>query len=312
MSEDKRYFYATEEFNVRDLTVWDLYDRTAWQLIIPSWGLNNNSIIHNLYILGNYAHVSYYTSGYVVLDISDPTDPQLAGQYDTYPPNNSGNYNGAWGVYPYLPSGISIVSDINTGLYVLSFNGITPVELVSFTSIVTTNGINLNWETATELNNSSFEIERMFENENNWKVVGLVQGSGTSTQPTKYSFFDNFLTQAGSYYYRLKQIDSDGTFSYSNEILVDFLQPEDFVLRQNYPNPFNPSTTIEFIIGQASFVKLEIFNSLGEKVADLLNENKEQGSYRINFNTTGLPSGIYIAKLETGSKVQTIKMTLLK
>jgi hypothetical protein len=79
MTEDKRYFFATEEFNVRDMTVWDLQDRSSWDLVIPTWGLSNNSIIHNLYILGDYAHISYYTSGYLVLDISDPLNPQIAG-----------------------------------------------------------------------------------------------------------------------------------------------------------------------------------------------------------------------------------------
>jgi len=123
MTEDKRYFFGTEEFNVRDMTVWDLQDRASWELIVPSWGLSNNSIIHNLYIKGNFAHISYYTSGYVVLDIINPANPQIAGQYDTYPSSNSGTYNGAWGVYPYLPSGSIIVSDINTGLYVLRFDG---------------------------------------------------------------------------------------------------------------------------------------------------------------------------------------------
>ncbi len=123
MTENKRYFFATEEFNVRDMTVWDLQDRTSWDLIIPSWGLNNNSVIHNLYIKGNFAHVSYYTSGYLVLDISNPTNPQIAGQYDTYPANNNSDYDGAWGVYPYLPSGNIIVSDMSTGLYVLHFDG---------------------------------------------------------------------------------------------------------------------------------------------------------------------------------------------
>ena len=64
--------------------VWDLKDRSTWDLVVPSWQLNSNSTIHNLFILGNYAHVSYYVEGYVVLDISDPTNPTLAGQYDTY------------------------------------------------------------------------------------------------------------------------------------------------------------------------------------------------------------------------------------
>ena len=86
MTEDKRYFIACEEFNVRDITVWDLVDRTTWNLEVSSWQLpGTTSIVHNLFVKGNFAHISYYTSGYVVLDISDPTNPQVAGQYDTYP-----------------------------------------------------------------------------------------------------------------------------------------------------------------------------------------------------------------------------------
>ncbi len=126
MTEDKRYFVGTEEFDVRDITVWDLQDRTTWDLIFPTWQMSNpvplsGDPVHNLFIKGNYAHISYYKHGYVVLDISDPTNPFLAGEYDTYP-SNSGTYNGAWGCYPYLPSGVILISDINTGLYVLQFN----------------------------------------------------------------------------------------------------------------------------------------------------------------------------------------------
>ena len=124
MTENKRYFIGTEEFNVRDITVWDLTDRSDWDLIVSSWQLpTGSSIVHNLFVRGNYAHVSYYTSGYVVIDISDPTNPVLAGQYDTYPANDGGTYNGAWGCYPYLPSGNVLISDIQTGLYVLHFDG---------------------------------------------------------------------------------------------------------------------------------------------------------------------------------------------
>ena len=121
MTEDKRYFIGTEEGNQVDITVWDLQDRTSWDLVVPSWEINSGAIVHNLFIMGNYAHVSYYIDGYVVLDISDPTNPILAGQYDTYP-GTDGPFKGAWGVYPYLPSGFTIVSDIETGLYVLKFD----------------------------------------------------------------------------------------------------------------------------------------------------------------------------------------------
>jgi choice-of-anchor B domain-containing protein len=129
LTEDRRYFIACEEFNVIDLTVWDLQDRTTWDLVVPSWQMPGTSPIHNVFVLGNYAHISYYKEGYVVLDISDPTNPQFAGQYDTYPGSGGGTYNGAWGVDPYLPSGNTIISDMSTGLYICKFNPpVTSIE----------------------------------------------------------------------------------------------------------------------------------------------------------------------------------------
>jgi choice-of-anchor B domain-containing protein len=309
MTENKRYFYATEEFNVRDLTVWDLQDRTSWDLIIPTWGLSNNSIIHNLYIKGNYAHVSYYTSGYVVLDITDPTNPQLAGQYDTYPQNNSGNYDGAWGVYPYLPSGNAIISDMSTGLWVLHFDGEVPVELTSFTARSNGNSVTLDWSTATEKNNQGFEIER--KSGGDFYTIGFVEGFGTTTEPVDYSYVDKNL-ENGVYEYRLKQVDFDGSFSFSEEIAVEVSNPSSFVLNQNYPNPFNPSTNIKFSLPISGYTNLSIYNLVGEKVKELVNEVLVEGEYNLQFDATNLPSGIYIAKLSTNSSNQTIKMTLLK
>ena len=309
MTEDKRYFYATEEFNVRDLTVWDLQDRNTWDLIIPNWGLANNSIIHNLYIVGNYAHVSYYTSGYLVLDISDPTDPQIAGQYDTYPANNSGNYNGAWGVYPFFPSGLTVISDMSTGLYVLRFDGAVPVELTSFTAAASDQNVILNWSTATETNNLGFEVQRK---DGNWYyTIGFIEGNGTTTESKNYSYTDQSL-ETGTYYYRLKQVDFDGGVEYSEEVMAEVTSPSVFVLDQNYPNPFNPSTKIKFSIPNSEFINLSIYNMIGEKVAELVNESMTAGEYEQEFNADGFPSGIYIAKISAGSFNQAIKMSLLK
>ncbi|MGB5530669.1 MAG: choice-of-anchor B family protein [Ignavibacteriaceae bacterium] len=122
LTEDKRYFVACEEFNVRDIIIWDLQDRSTWDLVVPSWQMSGTSPVHNIFVLGDYAHISYYKDGYVVLDISNPENPLFAGQYDTYPSSGGGTYNGAWGVYPYLPSGNIIISDMVTGLYVCKFN----------------------------------------------------------------------------------------------------------------------------------------------------------------------------------------------
>jgi choice-of-anchor B domain-containing protein len=122
LTEDKRYFIACEEFNVRDITVWDLQDRSTWDLSVQNWFMAGTSPVHNVFVLGDYAHIAYYKDGYVVLDISDPNNPLFAGQYDTYPSSGGGTYNGAWGAYPYLPSGNILVSDMATGLYIFKFN----------------------------------------------------------------------------------------------------------------------------------------------------------------------------------------------
>ena len=310
MTEDKRYFVGTEEFNVRDITVWDLTDRSSWNLTVPTWQMPGaSSYVHNLFILGNYAHISYYTSGYVVLDISNLANPQLAGQYDTYPQSNSGTYNGAWGCYPYLPSGNTLVSDISTGLYVLKFNGSIPVELSSFTAEIISGTVNLKWSTSSEKNNQGFEIQRKVYDE--FSTIGFVEGNGTSTEINNYSFIDRDV-KSGNYYYRLKQIDFDGTSNYSDEIFVEITSPADFVLEQNFPNPFNPATTIRFNLPTTDFVNISVYNLVGEKVSELVNGELQQGEHNLTFNATELPSGIYVAKLSAGNINQSIKMTLLK
>jgi choice-of-anchor B domain-containing protein len=310
MTEDKRYFVGTEEFNVRDITVWDLQDRSSWNLVVSSWHMPGSSAyVHNLFILGNYAHISYYTSGYVVLDISDPTNPQLAGHYDTYPSNNGGTYNGAWGCYPYLPSGNTLISDIQTGLYVLKFNGTVPVELTSFTAEVSNATVTLNWITSSEKNNQGFEVQR--KNESEYYTIGFVEGNGTTTEISDYSFTDKNL-QSGIYHYRLKQVDFDGSSSLSEEVMVEIVNPASFVLNQNYPNPFNPSTNIKFSIPSSGFVNLSVYNLVGEKVGEIVNEILPEGEYNMIFDASNLSSGIYIAKLYAENYNQSIKMTLLK
>ena len=308
MTEDKRYFIAAEEFNVRDLIVYDLQDRFTWDVVFPSWQMSGNSPIHNIFVLGNYAHISYYKDGYVVLDISDPTAPTLAGQYDTFP-GSGGTYDGAWGCYPYLPSGHIIISDMSTGLYICSFDSGVPVELTSFTAGIDGRNIILNWTTATEINNLGFEIQR--RSDDDYRTIGFVDGHGTTTEIQNYSFAD-INPETGLYNYRLKQIDFNGTIEFSQEIEVEFFNPSKFELKQNYPNPFNPSTNISFLIPEPGLVTLKVYSILGEEVAELINEFKEAGIYEINFSAANLPSGIYIAKLSTGNNIQTIKMSLLK
>ena len=164
----------------------------------------------------------------------------------------------------------------------INYNGITPVELLSFNAAVIGSSVNLNWTTASELNNSGFEVQRKSEN-SDWMKIGFVEGAGTTTERNTY-FFTMQSPNQGIVSYRLKQIDFDGTVSYSKVVNVDLNTPTDFKLNQNYPNPFNPSTTISFSIPKATNVSLTIFNQIGEKVDELVNRGLEAGSYDFTWN----------------------------
>ena len=196
---------------------------------------------------------------------------------------------------------------------ILTFQNTVPVELTTFTANVSENTVNLNWQTATETNNSGFQIERrktMDERSEEWNFVCFVSGNGTTTEPQSYSFVDENLS-SGRYKYRLKQIDYNGTFTYSNEIEVE-ITPVEFALEQNYPNPFNPNTVISYSLPSSSSVTLKIINSLGQEVVTLVNQKQEAGRYELNFNSTGLASGMYVYKIQAGSFTQTKKMILLR
>ena len=171
----------------------------------------------------------------------------------------------------------------------------------------------LSWTTATENNNRGFEIER---NTGSWETIGFIQGAGTSSEPKAYSFTDVLNTNnPNTIYYRLKQIDFDGTYNYSNEVQVHINVPLRFSLTQNYPNPFNPSTRITYTIPEDGLVSLKVYNPLGRQVAELVNEVVRAGTHTVTFNTvggTGISSGVYFYRLEAGNRVTVRKMVLLK
>jgi subtilisin family serine protease len=183
-----------------------------------------------------------------------------------------------------------------------------PAEIVSFTSDKVGNGVVLNWNTATEVNNYGFEIERqtvetLRATSDEWEKVGFVEGHGNSNSPKNYSFFDNLLNQKLSSYinYRLKQIDNDGHFEYSDEISVDFEQVLKNSIEQNHPNPFNPSTTLHYSIADNSLVRIEIYNLLGQIVAELINSEQISGNHSVTWNASGLSSGVYFARFSVTS-----------
>ena len=208
--------------------------------------------------------------------------------------NNPDNIYG-WGIINAL-SAINLIS--------------VPVELTSFKAVYANGVVSVEWITATETNNYGFEIQRRNEN-SEYQAIGFVSGNGTSTNRVTYSFEDNNLTNS-RYYYRLKQLDFDGSFEYSNEVFVDITELADFRLFQNFPNPFNPSTTIKISIPQDSFVKIALYDILGNELKVVKQDLIAAGIHNFEINGSDLASGMYFVKMVAQGFQQTIKISLLK
>lgn len=186
-----------------------------------------------------------------------------------------------------------------------------PVELKSFTAHLIGKSIVLKWQTESEKDNYGFDVERR-TNDKSWEKIGFVAGNGNSNSPKNYSYTDKTAAAVGKYSYRLKQIEANGSYSYSKEVEVEVGTPTDFALEQNYPNPFNPATRISYQLPIQSHVQIDVFNSIGEKVAVLVNEVKEAGYYEIEFNAASLSSGIYFYSIRANEFLNVRKMTVVK
>jgi len=189
-----------------------------------------------------------------------------------------------------------------------------PVELQSLSATIKNNKVLITWQTATEINNYGFEIERAQVVEGKtgeYNKIGFVQGHGNSNTIIDYTFTDAEV-KYGKYSYRLKQIDNDGKYNYSKSIEAEINNITNYSLSQNYPNPFNPSTTISYEIPKTTNVSIKVYNILGKEIATLVNEKQETGIYKVEFNGSNLSSGIYYYKLETEGFSQVKKMTLIK
>ncbi len=261
----------------------------------------------------NHIIALFSPAGIVVTSVAYNSPTQI-----TLNLNASGAADGSYTLTITNPDGQSSTSA--AGILTVDHN--LPVELSSFTAKVLHSGeIQLDWRTETEVNNYGFEIERKNPplnplpggEEKGWVKIGFVEGHGNSNSPKEYSFTDN-NTNYGNYSYRLKQIDNDGSFEFSNIIEVDAgLIPDGFVLEQNYPNPFNPATKIKFALAETQNAKLIVFDILGNEVAALFNGIAEGGKvYEKEFDAKELSSGIYIYRLESDSFGESRKMLLIK
>ncbi len=214
-----------------------------------------------------------------------------------------------------LADGISRSTKDELMAEIIDFFGLNPipVELVSFNADADENGITLKWETSTEINNSGFDVERS-PNNISFEKIGNVKGKGTTTETQQYSFKDASITTGkGKIYYRLRQIDLDGSANYSDAIEVEYsIIPVEFSLSQNYPNPFNPTTTIKFGIPKEVKVTLKVYDILGKEVATIVDRKMEPGYYKYEWNGVQFASGVYFYRLDAGSFVKIKKMVLIK
>jgi parallel beta-helix repeat protein len=257
---------------------------------------------------------------------------QGADTFDVY--NNCTNdvfaHNNDWRIYDSISIEQHVFHKVDDGTHGLvkfvPFSAQIPVELTSFAASVIDGDVVLNWVTATELNNSGFEIQRNPSptpslkegalEQFNWIKIGFLSGSGTSTEVHNYLFSDQ-SPYAGKSYYRLKQMDFDGSYEYSSIVEVDFNLPIEFSLEQNYPNPFNPTTKIRYTIPRdekrkMQNVSLKVYDVLGNEVTTLVNEQRESGFYEVDFNSSSFTSGVYFYQLKAGPFLESKKMLLLK
>ncbi len=206
-------------------------------------------------------------------------------------------------------------------------NDIIPVELTNFSFAVSGDSVILHWQTALELNNYGFVIERSSDN-NIWENVGFVAGADNSYSIKQYEFIDS-PSQPDSYLYRLRQIENNGNSKYIGQINVgmnsvtsvpnlDNSIPKEFKLEQNYPNPFNPTTVIKYTIAKTSVVDLKVYNALGQLVSTLVNNIEDPGVYEKVWDGSGYASGVYFyimnISVDNGSYLLhfTKKMILVK
>ena len=275
-------------------------------------GLTQTSVFAIANTASGYVYAGIFGGGGIFLSTNNG---------DSWAENNIGLTNGDVRAIDIAPNAYVYVATFGSGVF-RSTDPI-PVELISFTASLNNTSIQLNWQTATETNNSGFEILKSTDN-NKFYQFGFVEGAGNSTSPEFYSFIDSEVKPGERYFYKLKQIDFDGTFAFSNTVEVDIPLPATFSLDQNYPNPFNPSTKISWQSPVGSWQTLKVYDVLGNEVLTLVNEYKPAGKYEVEFGRNLinqiLGSGIYFYQLQAGNPesssgqvfIETKKMLLLK
>ena len=287
---------------VRKNSNWNLYGVTNGGGTRPIALLDESN--HKIYVI--YARSE--SDGNIVYNYSSTSNISFSSQHTL----DQGSFNNVTSTKQNFTNDVVVLYENGSSWSgVMAGTQSLPVELVSFSGALNGTEIKLTWRTDNEVNNYGFNIENSINN-GDWSNIGFIEGYGNSNSPKYYDFSDGNINSAGEYHYRLKQVDNDGTFEYSDVITVLVSTPINFYLSQNYPNPFNPSTKIDFSLPEKQMVSLRVYNTLGEMVSELVNEVREPGSYSVTFDASNLPSGVYIYRIQTPSFAANNKMTFLK
>mgnify|MGYP000141372937 CR=1 FL=1 len=291
---------------------------------VNSWSANYFKIYPSDSILTISVNFDGYINGtsgsddFSCLSVLGISGDSLINPPEIYIPDNNGNVSGVSVQANSIEYFIFIVAGADDGgnfELLLEPSQIVPVELSLFNAFIESNRIKLIWITSSETNNYGFEVERKFINKD-FQKIGFIEGNGTSSKVNSYSFTDNDVTP-GWREYRLKQIDYNGTFTYSNviEIFIDF--PQKFTLYNPYPNPSNSSVIFKVDFPVDTEAEISIYSLTGEKVITLKKDNINKGKHSyiwngINRQGKRVASGIYIINIKSNKFTASKKFIILK
>ena len=312
-TEDGKHLLITHELNVHpspDITIWNIEDLTNPRLVAEI--KDPSATVHNLFIVGDFAYASYYTAGFRIYDVSDPTTPLIVDEYDTSA-HIGEVWKGCWGVFPFTPSGNIYVSDVDNGLFVFSFSDRSATPFItSFSAAYTRGRVLLEWRIS---NTSGLQGFNVYRSDN--PSGGFQKINSALIAPAAVGMFEDPAVVLGqTYWYYLGAVDSTSDEKPSSTLSV-FISRPTFVLHQNAPNPFNPKTAIDYEIPTASHVDLVVFNAVGQKVRTLVNEFRTEGAHATSWDGLDdrlepVSSGVYFARLSALGKSETMRMVLVR
>jgi len=316
LTEDGEHYVFCDETQGRKVKIMDVTDPANisnaditdqfFSNLVNESATNPGSLAHNPFIVGDLCYVAYYDDGVQVFDISDPNNVVKDSYYDT---NNNTNYSandGVWGVYPFFDSGTIIASDILNGLYVLErVDAPLLVELLEFNAVKDQSNVSLTWATASERNSAFFDVERSVDGLN-FSPIGKVDAHQNSTNRIDYEMLDE-APLAGINYYRLKQVDLDGTFQYSDIKSVKFQENVVTIA----PTLLSIGQPINLILDQPiDELTIDILATNGQHIKTHQFNNADQGTTAIS--TIGMQNGLYILRIQYDETTFSQKVMIAK